>query len=101
MPQATLSASGGTLSERCGEVAVLMRELGIDGDVTANKTVLDGRFENGCQARVVGQKAKQDAWRLWKRLEAVCGLRCAHVDVQSHASGCVFDVYRESACPEA
>ena len=78
-----------------------MRDLGLNGDVTCNKTILDGRFENGCRALVVGPSAKEDAWRLWKRLEATQSLRCAHVDVGSRVSGCVYDVYRESSCPDA
>lgn len=101
MPSATLSLSGGSLSERCVEVALLMRDLGLQGDVTVNKTVLDGRFEHGCRALVVGADAKRDAWTLWKRAEASYSLRCAHVEVRSHESGCVYDVYRESACPDA
>ena len=101
MPQATLSMSGGSLSERCFEIAILMRELGINGDVFANKTVLDGRFENGCRALIVGSAAKSDALRVWKMAEAAHGLRCAHVEVRAHEAGCVYDVYRETACPDA
>lgn len=95
---AVLSLSGAALN--CEEVAVLMQKLGIGGDVTRNVTVLDGALEPGCRVTVVAPAPARDASKvLWEAARARFGLRCAHVEVTSHASGCVFDVFRPSACP--
>ncbi len=76
-----------------------MRSLGISGDIVANTTVIDGQFENGCRALIVGPNAKRDARKLWERARDAFELTCAHIKIEQHESGCVFDVFRETACP--
>jgi hypothetical protein len=99
MPSGQLSISGKALLSDCSEVVTLMKRLGINGDVTPNQTVLDGSIEQGCRILVASKDPKENVKKLWTNLQDQFGLTCAHVDLLSHESGCVFDVYRKSSCP--
>lgn len=95
---AVLSISGSNIMNDCSEVILLMKTLGINGDVTSNKTILDGNLENGCRI-YVASKNREDTRQLWKSLSKSLGLICAHVKFSEHQDGCVFDIFRESLCP--
>ena len=56
---AVLSISGSNIMNDCSEVILLMKTLGINGDVTSNKTILDGNLENGCRI-YVASKNRED-----------------------------------------
>lgn len=96
-----LSISGPHVSPECAEVVLAMRRCGINGDVTRNTTVLDGKVENGCRVLVASEPVRENTWKLWQTLQRRCDLCCAHVELNGGnlQSGCVFDVYRPSACP--
>ena len=77
-----------------------LKKCGVNGDVTPNTTVLDGRVEAGCRVLVVSEPVRENTWRVWEAVRARCVLRCAHVELRGATSaGCVFDVYRPSVCP--
>jgi len=99
--RAVLSVSGPSLSSDCREVVSAMRRLGIHGDVSSNVTVIDGDVEPGCRATIVTKPVKQSSKKLWQTLLADMAFTCAHVEIISHEDGCVFDVFRKSACPGA
>jgi hypothetical protein len=92
-----LSISG-NISTDCDEVIYLMKKLGINGDVTCNKTILDGNVENGCRIRIASSYMEHTKL-LWKTIQENLGLTCAHVNISESKDGCVFDVFRESLCP--
>ena len=70
--------------------------MSIDGDVTANQTILDANVEKGCRILICKNK---DAERLWNRLQFDLGLTCAHISISEEVrSGCVMDVFRKSLC---
>ena len=94
-----LSVSGPRVSHDCGDVAAVLRRLGIHGDVTRNLTILDGKVEAGCRVRVVSPPVRDNTQLLWAHLQRELGLRCAHVKFELAEAGCVYDVYRPSACP--
>ena len=96
-----LSVSGAGVSRNCDELVGLLHSLCIGGDVTSNTTVLaNGRIERGCRVRVVSEPIKENTRALWEAARAApLGLTCAHVELETRETGCVFDVYRASACP--
>ncbi len=94
-----LSISGDKISENCCEVILLMKSLGINGDITPNKTILDGNIENGCRI-YIASKSKENTRVLWNSIANSMGVSCAHVKFSEHQDGCVFDVFRESLCPK-
>lgn len=96
---ARLSISGGGLTSDCLEVVSLLRNLRINGHVTFNKTVLDGRIENGCVALISSEPVSENALKVWRGAKATLALQCAHVEIEQRSSGCVFDVFRASLCP--
>lgn len=97
---ATLSVSSHDFTPTCAEVTSLMKTLGINGDVTANTTVLDGLVEVGCRVRIASSSPKRDAATLWQRMRDRHALTCAHLSVGGDIqSGCVLDVLRPSLCP--
>ncbi len=93
-----LSISG-NLSSNCDEVILLMKTLCINGDVTPNKTIIDGNIENGCRIYVSSKDIYKNTKLLWKNISNNYGLTCAHVKFSEHQDGCVFDVFRKSQCP--
>ena len=93
----TLSVSGPRLD--CAVVVDIMRRLGINGDVTSNTTVLDGRTEAGCRIVVASKPHRDQVERLWNATRDHFSLSCAHVALDHHEDGCVYDVFRPSNCP--
>jgi hypothetical protein len=91
---AVLSLSSPSLD--CGAVVALLQTLGLTGDVTANRTVVGGREEQGCRTVL---RNKDEARSLWRAAKNRPDIHCAHVSVQQAESGCVFDVFGDSACP--
>lgn len=89
-----LSLSSSSLA--CSDVVTLLRQLGLSGDVTANRTVVAGKEENGCRTVL---SSKQDAKTLWTAAQKLPGITCGHVTVQQYESGCVFDIFGNSRCP--
>lgn len=99
---ATLSISGAHITPQCDETVRLMRSLGIHGDVTPNRTILDGTEERGCRIVIASRPHRENAEKLWTALRATLNLRCAHVSLQGEVqSGCAMDVFRESLCSGA
>lgn len=97
---ATLSVSGPQLHVDCSNVMRAMKSLGIAGDVTPNRTLVDGDEEPGCRVVIASRPSKEHAARLWERLRTECELTCAHLSVRDDVSeGCVLDVLRPSRCP--
>ena len=94
-----LAVSGPELDSKCGAVITAMRELGINGDITPNTTVLDGTLEYGCRILVTSAPVRENTRSLWERLRAHYSLRCAHATLSEYESGCVFDIFRPSSCP--
>ena len=91
---AVLSLSSPSLD--CAAIVALLRAAGLAGDVTANRTVVGGREEQGCRT-VLANKA--DARTLWRAARHLPEIVCGHVAVQQTESGCVFDVFDASKCP--
>lgn len=96
----TLSVSGDMLERDCGNVLEALCRLGINGDVTPNRTILDGMVEHGCRV-VLASRKKEDVKRLWTDLRKRCALTCAHVRLQESdvMEGCVLDAIAPSKCP--
>lgn len=101
MASSILSVSGTELD--CDDVVRYMARMGITGDVTANTSVLPGgAVEKGCRVQLSkGATEGGGAQRIFARLRAEGKVECGHVVVRQHAEGCVFDVWRETACPSA
>ena len=96
---AILSISGESLDPRCESVVSAMKELNLCGDVTPNYSIYNQIVEYGCRVMVVGKTEESDVKRLWHHLRNVNDLSCAHVEIKTHKSGCVFDVFSASKCP--
>lgn len=96
---AVLSISGGSLDPHCKAVVNVMKELNVCGDVTPNHSIYNQMAEYGCRVAVVGKNEETDVKRLWYHLRNVHSLDCAHVEMKTHKSGCVFDVFAPSKCP--
>ena len=95
---AVLSVSGTALHD-CDVVINAMMQLGVNGNVMKNTTILDGDLERGCRVTITSEPCKENAKRVWEHLEKRCSLTCAHVEVRSDImSGCVKDVFRPSLC---
>ena len=96
---AIVSLSGHSLQD-CGPVVQAMRRLGIYGDVTSNTSIDPmGNVEPGCRVTIGGATVRDDAKRLWHEIRSITPLTCAHVQVSDVSAGCVFDVFRPTACP--
>ena len=96
---AILSVSGGLLDAKCKTVIDAMKQLNLCGDVTPNYSVYDKMVEHGCRVVVVGRNEDSDVRRLWYHLRNANKLSCAHVEIKTHTSGCVYDVFSHSRCP--
>ena len=97
--KAILSISGDRVTENCENIVGLMFQLGINGDVTRNTTVLDGRIEKGCRVHIVSEPVKKNSRILWEAAQQKLGLRCAHLEMRHCESGCTYDLFRMSSCP--
>lgn len=98
---AVLSVSGQTL-EKCESVLYAMRKLGIYGDITHNKSVdPEGNIENGCRILIANKDSDASVQTLWRELKELHTLQCAHVSIERHMQGCIFDVFAPSKCPSA
>jgi hypothetical protein len=97
MVSATLSISGKRVC--CEEVANMMSQLGVNGDVSANTTSIDGFLEPGCRIMVASKDSRADVYRLWTAVQTRFDLTCAHTAITHHENGCIFDVFRKSTCP--
>lgn len=94
-----LSISGGKLDEKCEGVVRALAKVGVGGDVTPNRSVTkDGVEEKGCRVLVLGTDT--DVQRVWKTVKVEEGLQCAHVSTVNVQSGCVYDVYGSTRCPD-
>lgn len=91
---AVLSLSSPSLD--CSQIVALLQAHGLAGDVTPNRTVVNGREEQGCRTVLYNKEAAHTLWRAAQKLPDI---ECGHVSVQNAESGCVFDVFRESNCP--
>lgn len=94
---AVLSFSSADFSPRCEEVVEAMRRAGLSGDVTPNRTLVDGGEEQGCRVVLAGEKKEVEA--LWKGVREKCNLTCGHAKIEKTESGCILDVLRPSLCP--
>lgn len=97
---AIISVSSSQIT-KCDEIIYLMRQLNIDGDVSKNKTVVDGNVETGCRIHVTSKPVKQNIYRLWESMKVKFQLNCAHVEIKNNESGCIYDIYRKTSCPYA
>ena len=96
----TLYISSKKISKNCEEIIGLMHSLGINGHVTKNMTILDGSIEVGCQVIVASQPVRDNLCELWSAAQKKLDLTCSLVEFTHHESGCVFDVFRNSNCPQ-
>lgn len=91
----TLSVSSPTLD--CGDLMRTLLACGFPVDVTANATILqDGDLEKGCRLRLQKPEHVPPVWRIIKEHH---GLDCAHLQMDAHFSGCIYDYLRASSCP--
>lgn len=96
-----MSVSGKGIDEKCEMVISAMRELGICGDVTPNVSVdSSGYAEKGCRILIASKPHERYVRLLWENLRDAAGLKCAHVQMKENTSGCYFDVYGETRCPD-
>ena len=91
---AVLSLSSPSLD--CSQIVALLQAHGLVGDVTANRTVVNGREEQGCRTVLYNKEAARTLWHAAQKLPDIT---CAHVSVHHTESGCVFDVFGKSQCP--
>jgi hypothetical protein len=74
-----------------------MRELGINCNITANKSVLldekENRWiiENGCKIIIPNIELDELEGKLWKPMQRKHNLGCAHLDISGIFSGCILD----------
>ena len=101
MVTAVLSVSGPSL-KNCETVVSALRDVGVVGDVTHNKSVdALGRIEDGCRILIANDTVKMEKTRaLWSMLQSKHSLTCAHVSQSVASSGCVMDVFAPSRCPD-
>ena len=90
-----LSVSSATLN--CGDLMRTLLACGFPVDVTANATILqDGDLEKGCRLQLQKPEHVPPVWRIIKEHH---GLDCAHLQMDAHFSGCIYDYLRASSCP--
>lgn len=94
----TLSVSSTSLTS-CNDIVEIMQKLGMNGNVTDNITIIDGKIEKGCQILIASEPTRENVQKVWKRLQDQLSFTCAHAEIKHRESGCVFDVFRESSCP--
>ena len=86
----------------CSEIVQYLKQLNIVANVTPNLTIIkkDGKMINeiGC-AITYSCKVKEMYNELWRPLKSKYDLGCAHVEVNSHFQGCIYDLYCVSNCP--
>ena len=96
MWQITLSVSSPSLD--CTDLAQTLVACGLPVDVTANATILnDGALEKGCRVRLQKPGHVSPVWRIVK--EHHKEVQCAHLQMDAHFSGCIYDYLRASSCP--
>lgn len=90
---------------KCEKVLQILKQMGIQGDVTTNTTVApDGTFEPGCRMLLYNTDI-DSIESFFKRVQQVHpDVECAHVkSVPNIIEGCVWNVIdreRNSKCPQ-
>lgn len=96
-----LSISSRTITKKggCKSVAQWLASNGIDADVTPNWSSIgrNNEIEEGC--RIVITSDPEKIQKLWPPLKTNFELRCAYLTQESFFSGCIYDYFKESACP--
>ena len=72
----------------------------MNGNVSSNKTIIDGKLENGCEIIIANGK-KKTLEALWQQLSESEKFTCAYVKTEKITSGCIFDILGKSNCPGA
>lgn len=95
-----LSISGRFISEDCENVISILKKFNINGFSIPNKTVIDGKVENGCQIHIFQKPLKKNTKIIWEECKEKLELTCAHVKIiNAEENGCILDVFRPSVCP--
>ena len=100
-----LSISGSQIDSKCQEVIALLKQHNIgNSSVVPNKSIQcdsSGKcyLENGCRITLGTQQIDSIQDTLWKPLQQRFSLGCGFISIDSHYSGCVFDLWRVSNCP--
>lgn len=82
----------------CGDLVRTLVSCGFPADVTENASIMrDGKLEKGCRVQLQKPEHVPPVWRLVKQHHA--GVQCAHIQMDAHFSGCIFDYLRASSCP--
>lgn len=96
MWQITLSLSSPDLE--CGDLVHTLVACGFPADVTANASIMkDGNLERGCRVQLQNPEHVPPVWRIVN--EHHKGIQCAHLQMDAHYSGCIYDYLRASSCP--
>ena len=100
-----LSISHKAMDSKCDEVIRLLKSNNIiNSSVVPNKSIQcngDGEcwIENGCRITIGTKNIDTIQKNVWIPLQKKFNLRCGHLTLDSHYSGCVWDFWRTSSCP--
>nr|QFG73589.1 MAG: hypothetical protein [Megaviridae environmental sample] len=93
---AIMSISGESLD--CMKVANILIPYGFNFHIMTNITCSKNKIENGCQI-VIPNATSPLINNTWKHLYNNFDISCAHLNISSSFSGCIFNYMRKSACP--
>ena len=87
----------------CNDVADFFQKNKIMCSVTENISVVpyDGNYhiEKGCRILFNSHKPKMIDYKFWNSLKNEFDLTCGHLKVEGKFKGCIYDYFKNSACP--
>ena len=98
-----LSIAHKTLDPKCNTIIEYLKISKIMASIKPNKSIVcynSGNciVENGCQI-LFGKISKPKIKDVWVNIQTDNDLTCAHIDVPSKFSGCIYDYLSDSKCP--
>lgn len=90
--------------KHCDDIVSLLQKNSIIANVSSNKTIIKKNkkyiIENGCKITLSTDSPDKLKATLWEPLKKEFDLNCGYLKIQGEYSGCVYNFYRDSNCPD-
>lgn len=94
-----LNISSKKIDSKCSNVITFMQKIGIECNISSQKTVTKNDIDNGCQIVITGLNPNLLENKVWKPLAQEFDLKCAHMNMTREYYGCIRNFIRKSDCP--
>ena len=82
----------------CSSIINAMLDCGIDGRVINTGSIVDNELEKGCLITLGKNFINKDLLSyFWDKIKK--DYTCAHLEINGHFNGCIFDYIYKDMCP--